>query len=223
MRLHLDTDFAGDTDDAAALAMLFGWPGAEVVGVTTTADPGGWRAGYVHRLLELAGREDIPVASGASTSLDGRAMGDLPVHGSYWGDDPVTPRPSPRGAAVDLLISSADSSAVLVAIGPYTNLAEIEEARPGVLATCSVTLMGGWVDPPAADLPQWGPGMDWKSNATPLRRCGSSKRYTTPSWSPCRPLCGPISAGPSWRDSRHPGRLVGCWPDKRGLTTPTIG
>jgi hypothetical protein len=83
VRLHLDTDFAGDTDDAAALAMLLGWPGAEVVGVTTTADPGGWRAGYVHRLLELAGREDIPVASGASTSLDGRAMGDLPDHGRY--------------------------------------------------------------------------------------------------------------------------------------------
>jgi inosine-uridine nucleoside N-ribohydrolase len=58
-------------------------------------------------------------------------------------------------------MSSADSSAILVAIGPYTNLAEIEEARPGVLATCSVTLMGGWVDPLTADLPQWGPGMDW--------------------------------------------------------------
>jgi inosine-uridine nucleoside N-ribohydrolase len=56
VRLHLDTDFAGDTDDSAALAMLLGWPGAEVVGVTTAADPGGWRAGYVHRLLELAGR-----------------------------------------------------------------------------------------------------------------------------------------------------------------------
>jgi purine nucleosidase len=161
VRLHLDTDFAGDTDDAAALAMLLGWPGAEVVGVTTTADPGGWRAGYVHRLLELAGREDIPVASGASTSLDGRTMGDLPNHRTYWGDDPATPRPSPRGAAAGLLMSNVDSGASLVAIGPYTNLAEIEEARPGVLATHGVTLMGGWVDPPGEDLPQWGPDMDW--------------------------------------------------------------
>lgn len=99
MRLHLDTDFAGDTDDAAALAML-GWPGTEVVGVTTTADPGGWRAGYVHRLLEVAGREDIPVASGASTPLNGRTLGDLPDHRRYWEDDPVTPRPSPRGFVV---------------------------------------------------------------------------------------------------------------------------
>jgi purine nucleosidase len=161
MRLHLDTDFAGDTDDAAALAMLLGWPGAEVVGVTTTADPTGWRAGYVHRLLGLAGCEDIPVVAGAGTSLDGRAMGGLPDHRTYWGDEPVSPRPSPPGAATDLLTSSVDSGANLVAIGPYTNLAQLEEARPGLLATCSTTLMGGWVDPPAEDLPQWGADMDW--------------------------------------------------------------
>jgi purine nucleosidase len=161
VRLHLDTDFAGDTDDAAALAMLLGWPGAEVVGVTTTADPGGWRSGYVHRLLELAGRDDVPIVSGASTSFNGRTMGDLPDHRRYWGDDPVTPRPSPRGAAAELLMSSVDSGASLVAIGPYTNLAAIEEASPGIMATCVVTLMGGWVDPPGADLPRWGPEMDW--------------------------------------------------------------
>jgi inosine-uridine nucleoside N-ribohydrolase len=35
MRLHVDTDFAGDPDDACALAMVLGWPGVELVGVTT--------------------------------------------------------------------------------------------------------------------------------------------------------------------------------------------
>jgi inosine-uridine nucleoside N-ribohydrolase len=43
--VHLDTDFAGDTDDAAALAMLPGWPGIELAAVTTVADPDGRRAG----------------------------------------------------------------------------------------------------------------------------------------------------------------------------------
>ena len=48
---HLDTDFAGDTDDACALAMVLGWPDTEVVGITTTADPEGRRAGYAAHFL----------------------------------------------------------------------------------------------------------------------------------------------------------------------------
>jgi len=69
VRIHLDTDLGSDTDDACALAMLLGWPGAELVGITTTIDPGGIRAGFVTRVLELAGHTDIPVAAGAEVSL----------------------------------------------------------------------------------------------------------------------------------------------------------
>ena len=47
-RVHLDTDLGGDPDDGCALAMLLGWPGVEVVGITTTADSDGRRAGYVN-------------------------------------------------------------------------------------------------------------------------------------------------------------------------------
>ena len=43
-RIHIDTDFAGDPDDCCALVMALGWPGAEVVGITTVADPDGRRA-----------------------------------------------------------------------------------------------------------------------------------------------------------------------------------
>ena len=31
-KIHLDTDLGSDTDDLCALAMLLGWPGAELVG-----------------------------------------------------------------------------------------------------------------------------------------------------------------------------------------------
>ena len=68
MRIHLDTDLGGDTDDACALAMLLGWPEAEITGITTVADPGGRRAAYVAHLLHLAGRDDIPLAAGAEVS-----------------------------------------------------------------------------------------------------------------------------------------------------------
>ncbi|HEX5496298.1 MAG TPA: nucleoside hydrolase [Mycobacteriales bacterium] len=136
MRLHIDTDFGGDTDDACALAMVLGWPGADVVGITTTADPDGQRAGYVARFLELAGRDGIPVAAGAGRSATtGQPMGDIPDHDRYW-PMPVHPAPAPAGAAVDLLDRSIGLGATVVAIGPYTNLAALADARPGRRPEC---------------------------------------------------------------------------------------
>jgi inosine-uridine nucleoside N-ribohydrolase len=41
MRVHLDTDIGGDTDDACALAMLLGVPDVDLLGVTTTSDASG--------------------------------------------------------------------------------------------------------------------------------------------------------------------------------------
>lgn len=76
MRLHLDTDIGGNVDDACALAMVLGWPGAEILGITTTADPDGRRASYVMHVLDLVGRGDIPVASGAAVlELIDRSVG----------------------------------------------------------------------------------------------------------------------------------------------------
>ena len=53
MRIPLNTDLGGDTDDACALAMLLGRPEAEITGITTVADPGGRRAAYVAHLLRI--------------------------------------------------------------------------------------------------------------------------------------------------------------------------
>ena len=163
MLIHLDTDLGGDPDDACALAMLLGWPGVELVGITTTADPGGRRAGYVVRCLELAGqdRAGIPVAAGAEASLTTLSCpGSLPDERRYW-NGPVPPRPSPPGAALDLIDRSVERGATIVAIGPVTNLALLEIARPGRLGRVPVVVMGGWVHPPAPGLPDWGPEMDW--------------------------------------------------------------
>ena len=141
--------------------MLLGWAGVEITGITTVADPGGRRAAYVAHLLHLAGRNDIPLAAGAevsSTTLDrlDRVIGDE----RHWPTS-ITPRPSPPGAALDLLERSLDAGATLVAIGPYTNLALLEISRAGSLNRQPVVAMGGWVQPPALGLPQWGPDMDF--------------------------------------------------------------
>jgi purine nucleosidase len=162
VRVHLDTDFAGDTDDAAALALLLGSDRAEITGVTTVADPDGRRAGYVRRMLALTGQQHIPVAAGAGvSSTTGREMGGLPDHARYWGGEPVRPGPADEEGAVRLLAASVDAGAVVIGIGPYTNLANLEASRPGSLARTRVVLMGGWVPPPAPGLPPWGPDVDW--------------------------------------------------------------
>jgi purine nucleosidase len=161
VRIHLDTDLGSDTDDACALAMLLGWPSAELVGITTTIDPGGRRSGFVSHCLELAGRDDVPVAAGAEVSLTTlRCPGSIPDDERYW-PTPVLPRPTPPGAALDLLGQSIEQGATVVAIGPYTNLALLEVTRPGTLARAPVVAMGGWINPPELGLPSWGPEMDW--------------------------------------------------------------
>jgi inosine-uridine nucleoside N-ribohydrolase len=140
--------------------MLLGWRDVDIAAVTTVADPDGQRAGYVTHLLRLLGRDDIPVAAGAGRSgATGLAGGDLASVERSWGR-PVGPRPSPHGAALRLLERSVRRGATVIALGPFTNLADFERARPGRLSRVPVVAMGGWADPLDADLPSWGPQRD---------------------------------------------------------------
>jgi inosine-uridine nucleoside N-ribohydrolase len=157
-RVHLDTDLGSDTDDLCALAMLLGWPATAVTGVTTTTDPGGRRAGMAAYALALAGREDVAVVAGAEGTL---AEPMVPfAFPDYW-PEPVAPRPTRPGAALELLAASAESGATIVAVGPYTNLAMLEVARPGLLARTTLVVMGGHVTDAGPGFPPVGPGDDF--------------------------------------------------------------
>ncbi|MGH3368224.1 MAG: nucleoside hydrolase [Nocardioidaceae bacterium] len=160
MRVHLDTDLGSDPDDVCAMAMLLGWPDVDVLGVTTSADPGGRRAGYAAHCLELAGRAEIPVVAGAGVSSSHQDAATLAEDRRYW-PTRVDPRPANPGVALDLMRDSIDRGATVIAIGPYTNLALLAAARPGSLRHTSVVVMGGWIEPPDAGLPAWGPERDW--------------------------------------------------------------
>ena len=162
MRLiHLDTDIGGDTDDLCALAVLLGWPGVDLVGVTTCSDSGGLRAGLARYALRLAGREDVAVAAGADGSLGGYRVSpgfyDLE---RYW-PEPIAPEPAPAGTALDLLARNIEKGATVVGVGPWTNLALLEAARPGLLASAQLVVMGGYVRSVAAGLPAWNANMDY--------------------------------------------------------------
>ena len=161
MRIHLDTDFGGDPDDACALALLLAWPDVEIVGITTNLDPGGYRAGCVAHYLKLAGRTEIPLVAGAGATLtSGEQYLSTAGDARFW-PEPIAARPASPGAAIDLLCQSVEMGATVVAIGAATNLALLEIAQTATLAKASVVFMGGWVQPAEGGLPEWGAEMDW--------------------------------------------------------------
>lgn len=183
--LHLDTDIGGDTDDLCALAMLLGWPGIELAGVTTSSEEKGVRAALASYTLDLAGRGSVPVAAGADGSLGGyRYPYDLQDLACYW-PEPVEPLPSRPGAAIELLAASAEAGATIVATGPWTNLALLEATRPDLLASTRVVVMGGYVRPPGSGLPSWGPEVDYN-----VQQDVAAARIV---WERCAPVFVPLS------------------------------
>jgi purine nucleosidase len=202
MRVHLDTDLGSDTDDLCALAMLLGWPGAELTGVTTVTDPGGLRAAMTAYGLGLAGRSQVPLAAGAEGTLaEPMVPFDLP---DYW-PEPIRPRPSPPGQALDLLAAAAEAGATVVAVGPLTNLALLEAARPGLLARARVVVMGGHVPAARPGLPPQGPDDDFNLQQDHLAARVVLER--------CDPLVVPLAATTQvWLRAAHLPRLRAAGP-----------
>ncbi len=141
--------------------MLVGWSGLDLAAITTTIDPGGQRAACVSHCLTLAGRHDIPVAAGEEASLTTRRIARPATTDERYWHAGIAPTPSPPGAALEMLARSIQQGLTIVAIGPLTNLAQLEISRPGSLGGARVVAMGGWITPPADGLPPWGPARDW--------------------------------------------------------------
>jgi inosine-uridine nucleoside N-ribohydrolase len=162
-KLHIDTDLGGDIDDLCALAMVLNWPGVELLGVTTVAEHQGKRAGYTRYALDLAGRNDVPVAAGAEATLDCYRMWQgLPDESSYW-PEPIPPLPPSLDQTLEMLERSIRQGATVVGIGAFTNLALLERRSPGILKRANLVLMGGYVFPPRQGFPQWDHEMDFNA------------------------------------------------------------
>ena len=167
VRVHVDTDIGGDIDDLCALSMLLRWPGVELTGITTVAEHDSKRAGYVHRVLQLAHRNDVSVAAGADVRLGHLTLGaDLPAEDQYW-PEAVPCVPGPLEAALDLLEKSIELGATIVGIGPFTNLSLLEQRRPGVLRQAQVVLMGGIIHAVPPGFPAWSIDSDYNVQADP--------------------------------------------------------
>jgi pyrimidine-specific ribonucleoside hydrolase len=150
--LIIDTD-AG-ADDLMALAFLLASPGVEIEAITVglglaNIEPG---ARNVLRVLELAGRRDIPVYIGRATPLAGdRAFPDAwrALSDELPGVDlPTAHRlPEARPAAEFLAerLSDASRPVDVLALGSLTNLAEALDHPAGTAALRRLVIMGGAV------------------------------------------------------------------------------
>jgi inosine-uridine nucleoside N-ribohydrolase len=111
-------------DDAIAILLALASPEAELRGISTVA--GNQTVDKTTRnalkVLELAGRADVPVARGADAPLRRELRTAAHVHGESGLDGPDLPEPSAPPTSEDPA-TWLEPGVVLVATGPLTNVA----------------------------------------------------------------------------------------------------
>ncbi|NYI77884.1 nucleoside hydrolase [Nocardioides panzhihuensis] len=142
-------------DDAIALLLALGSARIDLIGITTTfGNCSVEKATYnTQRILALAERPDIPIATGAAGPLAGEAhIGDY-IHGATGIDGPDLPEPLAPPislGAVEFLRTSllaARAPVTVVATGPITNIARLLRSHPEVgPKIAEVVFMGGSTD-----------------------------------------------------------------------------
>jgi inosine-uridine nucleoside N-ribohydrolase len=161
-------------DDAMAILLALASPEVDVLGVTTVHGNQTLEKTTANalRVLELAGRTDVPVAAGADRPLVREPAVAAEAHGDSGLDGPELPDATGTPVAehaVDFLAArllAAPHPVTLVAIGPLTNIALLLAHHPRAeLKIERIVLMGGaiaegnvtpaaefnvWVDPEAA-------------------------------------------------------------------------
>jgi inosine-uridine nucleoside N-ribohydrolase len=155
-----DTDFGMvPQDDSFALLLALNSPELEILGVTTVA--GNFSVEQATsdalRVLEIAGRADIPVYRGANMPLvHEKSEYATTRHGEWWSDAaPPTPpggfarRKAEVRSAVEYIVETVNArpgQVTIMAIGPMTNVAMALRLEPGLAAKVKqIYIMGGAV------------------------------------------------------------------------------
>jgi inosine-uridine nucleoside N-ribohydrolase len=152
-------------DDAIALLLALASPEVELLGVTTVYGNQTLEKTTANalRVLELAGRTEVPVAAGADRPLQRELVVAAHVHGESGLDGPVLPEPATEPVttgAVDFLAERIVEGTVLVPTGPLTNVALLVERHADAAARLEeIVLMGGAIAEgnmtPAAEFNVW--------------------------------------------------------------------
>lgn len=147
----IDTD--PGQDDAIAILLALASPELEVLGVTAVAGnvPLALTQANARRVVELAGRADVPVCAGADRPLIRSLVTAEYVHGKTGLDGADLPPPAhpldPRHSAdfiVETVMSREPGTVTLCPLAPLTNVALALAKEPRLASRLSgIVLMGG--------------------------------------------------------------------------------
>ena len=140
----LDTDIGNDIDDTWALAMLLKSPELDVKLIVSATGDTLYRTKIIARMLEIAGRTDIPVGVGVPFDHGCRYSQAAWVEGYALARYPGTLHRDGVGAIVDTLMN-APEPVTLICIGPVPNIAEALRREPRIAQKARFVGMHGSV------------------------------------------------------------------------------
>ncbi len=185
--LLLDTDIGDDVDDVFALLQAALHPDLSLRGVTTVLGETAHRARICKKMLELAGRPDVPVAIGRSHTLSDRTRPPFEHSATGFVGPEGSDEWNALGArlekedAPDFLIESirtAPEPPIMCTIGPVTNLAIAIQRAPDIVSKVRGFVFAGGRLGPDADRGNYNFGWDHEGVRTVLF-CGGPMKIGT--------------------------------------------
>lgn len=149
-RVIIDTD--PGVDDALALLLAMRSPELKIEAITPVAGnvPLHFTLPNALRMVEIAGRTDIPVAAGAKVPLLRRlvtaeyAHGENGLGGAVFPDPKTKPVSTPAPQLIREIVRKYPGEVTLITIGPLTNVATALNSDPELAGMVkSVAMMGG--------------------------------------------------------------------------------
>jgi inosine-uridine nucleoside N-ribohydrolase len=139
----LDTDIGGDIDDTWALAMMLKSPELDIRLITSATGDTFYRAKINGRMLEVAGRSDIPMGIGIQQSPDGPCMRQYDWVRDYALDQyPGRVHANGVDALIRVIMDSPEP-VTLIAIGPLINIAEALRRESRIAGRTRLVAMAG--------------------------------------------------------------------------------
>jgi purine nucleosidase len=143
-KIIIDTDIGDDIDDAFAVALALQSPEFQILGISSAWGDTHLRARLLSRLLNEAGRPDIPIALGLATHPVTKPGAFTQARYAEGG-----PTNQNYPSAVDFLLEQIrlhPGEITLLAIGPETNLGAASNRDPATFRKLKrIVLMGGSV------------------------------------------------------------------------------
>lgn len=149
-RIILDTD--PGVDDAMAIFLALRSPELKIEAITAVSGnvPLAFTLPNALRLVEIAGRPDVPVAGGAATPLVRRLVTARYVHGNNglggveFPEPKLKPVAEPASELIRQLVHGSPGEITIVAVGPLTNVATALKSDPALAAQIKgIAMMGG--------------------------------------------------------------------------------